>query len=144
MTRKTSNNKKDFKDVFKEILSANKNHSVPLTAQLQTSMGLLIILLKHLKNVNNGQLLVESLKEIYVILSNTDPGSFNIDDSSKLSVVNDVQFSQARNYLLELIIDRDQSKEVRQLAFKILLQLGITRYSVEDYLTVCGSLNTLK
>ena len=48
----------------------------------------------------------------------------------------DSNLNDARNFLVTVIEDKDSTKRAVELAFKIILLLGVVRANVEDFLIV--------
>ena len=68
-------------------------------------------LLKELKGVNNGALLITSLEHMIQTLKQVEPGSFHTGD--KLSYVLDRSLNDARNFIMDLITERATNKTVK-------------------------------
>lgn len=101
-----------------------------------------MVLLREMKTINQGALLVKSLEHFHQILKQAEPGSFHTGD--KLSFVLDSNLNEARAFLLELVEDQATDKRVLALGVKILFMLGLARGSVEDLLTLTSVLSKTK
>jgi hypothetical protein len=107
-------------------------------AAIQAGFGFLIVLLREMKAINNGALLIKSLEHFLQILRTAEPGSFHTGD--KLSFVLDSSLNEARTFLVELIKDQGAEQQVVVLAHKALFMLALARASVEDLLVLCSAL----
>jgi hypothetical protein len=100
--------------------------------------------LKEIRNVNKD-MLVNSLEYLYQTLRFAEPGALYSTD--KLSFMIDSNLNDARGFLVSLIEEgaalgaQPQNKRTTELAFKILLLLGIVRSNVEDLLIVATLLD---
>lgn len=83
-------------------------------------------------------MLVNSLEYLYQTLRFAEPGALYSTD--KLSFMIDSNLNDARGFLVSLIEDGSNKRAV-DLAFKILLLLGIVRSNVEDLLIVATLLD---
>lgn len=84
-------------------------------------------------------MLVNSLEYLYQTLRFAEPGSLYSTD--KLSFMIDANLNDARSFLVSIIEDKVSVKRAVELAFKILLLLGIVRSNVEDLILVSTLLN---
>ena len=87
-------------------------------------------------------MLVNSLEYLYQTLRNAEPGSLYSTD--KLSFMIDSNLNDARDFLVSIINQGTSSKRGIELAFKIILLLGIVRSNVEDLLIVATLLEQTK
>lgn len=79
-------------------------------------------------------MLVNSLEYLYQTLRFAEPGSLYSTD--KLSFMIDSNLNDARSFLVSIIEDKSSVPRAVELAFKILLLLGVVRSNVEDLLLV--------
>jgi len=107
-------------------------------AGLQIGFGFVLVLLREMKAINNGSLLMNSLEHVLQTLKQVEPGSFHSGD--RLSFVLDASLNDARAFLLELIYESGTDRRVVALAYKVVLMLGLARSSVEDLLLLCSLL----
>jgi hypothetical protein len=84
-------------------------------------------------------MLVNSLEYLYQTLRYAEPGSLYSTD--KLSFMIDSNLNDARSFLVGIIEDGSSNKRAVELAFKIILLLGIVRSNVEDFLLVATLLD---
>ena len=82
----------------------------------------------------NKDMLVNSLEYLYQTLRFAEPGALYSTD--KLSFMIDSNLNDARSFLVSLIEEGGAAPRAIELAFKILLLLGIVRSNVEDLLIV--------
>jgi len=79
-------------------------------------------------------MLVNSLEYLYQTLRYAEQGSLYSTD--KLSFMIDSNLNDARSFLVQIIEESTSAKRAVELAFKILLLLGVVRSNVEDLLLV--------
>ena len=88
----------------------------------------------------SGGMLARSLEYLYQTLKQTEAGAFYSTD--KLSFILDSNFNDTRGFLLSLIQDKTCPLGSRELAAKILIQIGIKRSNIEDYMQVLSLLDS--
>jgi hypothetical protein len=113
---------------------------------LESGFKFSLSLLKEIRNINKD-MLVNSLEYLYQTLRYAEPGSLYSTD--KLSFMIDSNLNDARSFLVSLIeeglaANGGGNKRATELAFKILLLLGIVRSNVEDLLMAATLLDRLK
>ena len=113
---------------------------------LESGFKFSLSLLKEIRNINKD-MLVNSLEYLYQTLRYAEPGSLYSTD--KLSFMIDSNLNDARSFLVSLIeeglaAEGKGNKRATELAFKILLLLGIVRSNVEDLLMVATFMDRLK
>jgi hypothetical protein len=112
---------------------------------LESGFKFSLSLLKEIRNINKD-MLVNSLEYLYQTLRYADPGSLYSTD--KLSFMIDSNLNDARSFLVSLIeeglVEGGNKKRATELAFKILLLLGIVRSNVEDLLMAATLMDRLK
>jgi len=108
---------------------------------LESGFKFSLSLLKEIQSINKD-MLVNSLEYLYQTLRNAEPGSLYSTD--KLSFMIDSNLNDARDFLVSIITQGTSSKRGIELAFKILLLLGIVRSNVEDLLIVATLLEESK
>jgi hypothetical protein len=113
---------------------------------LESGFKFSLSLLKEIRNINKD-MLVNSLEYLYQTLRYAEPGSLYSTD--KLSFMIDSNLNDARSFLVSLIeeglaANGAGNKRATELAFKILLLLGIVRSNVEDLLMVATFMDRLK
>lgn len=111
-------------------------------AAIQAGFGFLVVLLREMRSVSNGDLLVKALEHFIQILKQAEPGSFHTGD--RLSFVLDSSLNEARAFLVELIGDGRTESRVAALAHRALFLLALARASVEDLLVLCSALTESK
>ena len=94
--------------------------------------------------MNSGDILINALQKIYAILKETSCGAFDTTKPKKINLSSDIEFDQARAFLLEIIRDTKLAKQTRELGTKIYLQFGLAKNSAKDLLTVCQLINEMK
>ncbi len=95
-------------------------------------------LLKEIRSINRD-MLVNSLEYLYQTLRYAEPGSLYSTD--KLSFMIDSNLNDARGFLVTIVEDSSSQPRAVELAFKILLLLGVVRSNVEDLLLVATLLD---
>ena len=105
---------------------------------LESGFKFSLSLLKEIKSINKD-MLVNSLEYLYQTLRFAEPGSLYSTD--KLSFMIDSNLNDARGFLISIIEDKNSNKRAIELAFKILLLLGVVRSNVEDLLLVATLLD---
>jgi hypothetical protein len=105
---------------------------------LETGFKFSLSLLKEISSVNKDMLL-NSLEYLYQTLRSTVPGSLYSTD--KLSFMIDANLNDARTFLVSIIEDLSSSDRAIELAYKIILLIGISRSNIEDYLIVATLLD---
>jgi hypothetical protein len=124
---------------------ADKSVSPRIQVGLESGFKFSLSLLKEIRNINKD-MLVNSLEYLYQTLRYAEPGSLYSTD--KLSFMIDSNLNDARSFLVSLIEEglskSDGNKRATELAFKILLLLGIVRSNVEDLLMAATLLDRLK
>lgn len=106
---------------------------------LESGFKFSLSLLKEIKSINKD-MLVNSLEYLYQTLRFAEPGSLYSTD--KLSFMIDQNINDARGFLVSIIEEKNAQKESAhphravELAYKILLLMGIVRSNVEDLLLV--------
>lgn len=106
---------------------------------LESGFKFSLSLLKEIKSINKD-MLVNSLEYLYQTLRFAEPGSLYSTD--KLSFMIDSNLNDARGFLISIIEDQANSnKRAVELAFKIILLLGVVRSNVEDLLLVATLLD---
>lgn len=100
---------------------------------LESGFKFSLSLLKEIRSINKD-MLVNSLEYLYQTLRFAEPGSLYSTD--KLSFMIDSNLNDARSFLVNIIEDSSSNKRAVELAYKILLLLGIVRSNVEDMLMV--------
>lgn len=100
---------------------------------LESGFKFSLSLLKEIRTINKD-MLVNSLEYLYQTLRFAEPGSLYSTD--KLSFMIDSNLNDARSFLVNIIEDAQSAKRAVELAYKILLLLGIVRSNVEDLLLV--------
>lgn len=84
-------------------------------------------------------MLINSLEYLYQTLRTSEPGSLYSTD--KLSFMIDANLNDARTFLVSLIEDMSSSDRAVELAYKIILLIGIARSNIEDLLIVATLLD---
>lgn len=105
---------------------------------LESGFKFSLSLLKEIRSINKD-MLVNSLEYLYQTLRFAEPGSLYSTD--KLSFMIDSNLNDARSFLVSIIEEGTSVKRATELAFKILLLLGIVRSNVEDLLLVATLLD---
>lgn len=105
---------------------------------LESGFKFSLSLLKEIRTINKD-MLVNSLEYLYQTLRFAEPGSLYSTD--KLSFMIDSNLNDARSFLVSIIEDKASVKRAVELAFKIILLLGIVRSNVEDLLLVATLLD---
>ncbi|CDW73494.1 UNKNOWN [Stylonychia lemnae] len=114
---------------FLEKSDVNQRVQVGLESGFKFSLSLL----KEIKSINKD-MLINSLEYLYQTLRYAEQGSLYSTD--KLSFMIDSNLNDARSFLVSIIEDQSSAKRAVELAFKILLLLGVVRSNVEDLLLV--------
>jgi len=91
---------------------------------LESGFKFSLSLLKEIKSINKD-MLVNSLEYLYQTLKFAEPGSLYSTD--KLSFMIDSNLNDARQFLVQIIEDSSANKRAVELAYKIILLLGIVR-----------------
>jgi hypothetical protein len=104
---------------------------------LESGFKFSLSLLKEIKSINKD-MLSNSLEYLYQTLRQAQPGSLYSTD--KISFMIDSNLNDARAFMVGIIEDKTSSPRSVELAFKIILLLGIVRSNVEDYLLVVSLL----
>lgn len=79
-------------------------------------------------------MLINSLEYMYQTLKQAQPGSlYNTD---KLSFMIDANLNDARQFLVSIIEDLKSDDRAVELAYKIILLIGVARSNIEDLLIV--------
>ncbi|CDW82480.1 hect e3 ubiquitin [Stylonychia lemnae] len=100
---------------------------------LETSLKFSLSLLKEVSSLNKD-MLVNSLEYLYQSVRQAQPGSlYGVD---KVSFMIDANLNDARQFLVSIIEDMQSSDRAVELAYKIILLMGIARSNVEDLLVV--------
>ena len=105
---------------------------------LETGFKFSLSLLKEIRGINKD-MLVNSLEYLYQTLRSSEPGSLYSTD--KLSFMIDANLNDARTFLVSLIEDMSSSDRAVELAYKIILLIGIARSNIEDLLIVATLLD---
>lgn len=105
---------------------------------LESGFKFSLSLLKEIKSINKD-MLVNSLEYLYQTLKFAEPGSLYSTD--KLSFMIDSNLNDARQFLVQIIEDSSANKRAVELAYKIILLLGIVRSNVEDFIIVATLLD---
>ena len=105
---------------------------------LESGFKFSLSLLKEIKSINND-MLVKSLEYLYQTLRYAEPGSLYSTD--KLSFMIDANLNEARTFLMTIIDDKDSPSRANELAAKIIILIGLSRSSVEDFLIVASLLD---
>ena len=100
---------------------------------LESGFKFSLSLLKEIKSINKD-MLVNSLEYLYQTLRFAEPGSLYSTD--KLSFMIDQNLNDARGFLVTIIEEKNNPPRAIELAYKILLLMGIVRSNVEDLLLV--------
>ena len=101
---------------------------------LESGFKFSLSLLKEIRSINKD-MLVNSLEYLYQTLRFAEPGSLYSTD--KLSFMIDSNLNDARGFLISIIEDASYTNNrAVELAFKILVLLGVVRSNVEDLLLV--------
>lgn len=100
---------------------------------LESGFKFSLSLLKEIRNINKD-MLVNSLEYLYQTLRYAEPGSLYSTD--KLSFMIDSNLNDARQFLVSIIEEGASGPRATELAFKIIVLLGIVRSNVEDFLIV--------
>lgn len=111
---------------------------------MQTGFAFIMLVLKEMKGINNGQLLINSMEHLYKVLKDVSKGALIQDNDTRMNMAFDVNLNEARTFLLEVINDKTNSERMVQLAHKIILLIGVARSSVEDLLVLCSTLQSSK
>jgi hypothetical protein len=105
---------------------------------LESGFKFSLSLLKEIRAINKD-MLVNSLEYLYQTLRYAEPGSLYSTD--KLSFMIDSNLNDARSFLVGIIEEKGSIPRAIELAFKIILLLGIVRSNVEDFLLVATLLD---
>lgn len=84
--------------------------------------------------VLSKDMLHNCLSYLYTALSDTTPSSLYGTD--KESLLYDGSINDARSFLIDQICDKSNSKELKELCFKIIFRLFLARSSAEDALVL--------
>ena len=83
-------------------------------------------------------MLVNSLEYLYQTLRFAEPRSLYSTD--KVSFMIDANLNDARSFLVGIIEDKTSQPRALELAYKIIILLGVVRANVEDLLIVASLL----
>jgi hypothetical protein len=149
--REQQDKKTNFFDYIQRFLEEGgpnggaDNVSPRVQVGLESGFKFSLSLLKEIRNVNKD-MLVNSLEYLYQTLRFSEPGSLYSTD--KLSFMIDSNLNDARQFLVSLIEEAAAHGQLAtrgvELAFKIILLLGIVRSNVEDFLIVATLLDKHK
>jgi hypothetical protein len=142
--REQQDKKTNFFEYIQRFLegTADDNSVSPrIQVGLESGFKFSLSLLREIRNVNK-EMLVNSLEYLYQTLRFAEPGSLYSTD--KLSFMIDSNLNDARQFLVSLIEEGKGPQRAVELAFKIILLLGIVRSNVEDFLIVATLLDRYK
>ena len=80
-------------------------------AAFQASFGSIMMILKEVRDYNQGQMIESCLEQLYDILFSSSKGAF-IKEASKSSMIIDMNLNKARKFMVELIVEQKSSKRV--------------------------------
>lgn len=146
LKQKSSGTKNEsFAEYIKKFLSEEPEEDSELSSErsitgLQTGFAFIMLVLKEMRSLNNGQLLINSMEHLYKVLKDVKKGAFIHKDDTKMTMALDINLNEAREFLLELIRDKATTERMTLLAHKIILLIGVARSSVEDLLVLCSVL----
>lgn len=132
--REQQDKKTNFFDFIQRFLEdGGASVSARVQVGLESGFKFSLSLLKEIRNINKD-MLVNSLEYLYQTLRYAEPGSLYSTD--KLSFMIDSNLNDARQFLVSIIEEGASGPRATELAFKIIVLLGIVRSNVEDFLIV--------
>lgn len=107
-------------------------------ASLDVGLNFALTVLKEIRYLNQS-ILVNALSKLYMSLSEMTPGI--LYHSDKEAFLQDHSLNEARDFLVSLVEDASWDNKLVELAYKLIIRIGLARSNPEDFLVVVNLLN---